>query len=909
MTGGRGADLFQLDFSGVVEVDTIADYSPGEGDRLIINNALTPSIQTGLDLDNDGQFDDAQVAQELVVVTLLNFGTTFISGSTGNDSVTGHAWNDSIAGLAGDDTISGLAGADSLVGNDGDDSLNGGDGHDTLLGGGGADLLVVGAFDAADGGDGDDLLFVSSATSNPAGWYNLSDPTATATQLAVFAMNVERWAFEFGNADDTVIGSGGDDAVAARAGNDRIDGLGGNDALIAGSGADLVSGGDGDDVLITGAGSISPRRSQVGAIPAGGYQPGWAWVFESDSAVDSVNAGNGNDLIIFDHLDNIDGGDGTDAMILMARAVTSSITLDMAVGDIGSALSTALGASISNVEVLREFYSGSGSDRINLRDHSALLPSGAVSSMVSAGIGLDTVTGSNGAELIFGDEYDDLLSGGGGNDTLIGGHGNDLLTGGAGADSFDIQSWRLSAFWTNDIHNDTITDFSLFEDAVLFAGRSILSINSIDADGDGSVDDGLINFSSAGFPARIVFLNATFSAFGTEAAETLVGTAGTDTIFGNNGSDRLNGSDGNDALFGGQGADTLDGGLGADLLVGGDGMGDAVTYQSATSQLLLLLDQGVGGSAEVGIDSYIGVERYLLGSGADIVIGSSAAESVDGGAGDDWMDLGGGNDTLTGGPSGNDVLIGGSGNDFMIGSAGDQFYGGAGDDSVNLTQLASSVTIDIANGYTLSGGLFGAIVDAEALFTGSGNDVVVSFTGMSLVELGAGDDWIADYSAGANDLFRGQDGNDALYGLGGDDFLEGGAGVDLLIGGPGNDTLVGGDGFDWLQGGAGSDLFGYSAVSHSRASSGTDAISDFVRGTDVISLSPIDANTTVAGDQAFTIGALQAGQAGRLQITFEAGGAPTWAYVRGDVDGDGVSDFDILVFGNVAGLNASDFIL
>ena len=57
------------------------------------------------------------------------------------------------------------------------------------------------------------------------------------------------------------------------------------------------------------------------------------------------------------------------------------------------------------------------------------------------------------------------------------------------------------------------------------------------------------------------------------------------------------------------------------------------------------------------------------------------------------------------------------------------------------------------------------------------------------------------------------------------------------------------------------------------------------------------------------IGALAAGQAGRLQITFEAGGSPTWALVQGDVDGDGVSDFDILVFGNVAGLTGSDFVL
>jgi Ca2+-binding RTX toxin-like protein len=541
---------------------------------------------------------------------------------------------------------------------------------------------------------------------------------------------------------------------------------------------------------------------------------------------------------------------------------------------------------------------GSGADSITTADFSA----DRLTFSVNTGAGNDTVIGSSGADYVFGSEGDDVLSGNAGDDLLQGGAGSDRLTGGSGFDLFALSG-------DDGAGVDTITDWNATFDDLSLSG-SIVSINAVDGDADGAADDVRLIVSGAASTGTLVLLNAGMTRAGTFFGDTLSGTTGNDAIAGLGGTDSLLGGLGDDSLYGGWGSDTLDGGAGNDLLDGGASAAlDVVSYTTATGQIVLRLDLGYGGSAAVGFDSYVSIERFLLGSGADIVIGSTGADDVNGGAGNDWMDGGAGADSLAGGSGGNDILSGGAGDDALSGEAGDQFYGGADIDVANLSAMTAGITIDVANGYTASGGVFGAVVDIERFQLGSGNDLFVSFTGTRTVQLGGGNDWIADYSTGNNDVFFGDAGNDALYGLAGDDQLNGGGGVDLLVGGDGADTLIGGDSGDWMQGGAGSDVFRFVAVADSRTFSGIDAVSDFVRGSDLVDLAAIDANTTLAGDQGFTIGLLTAGQAGRLQITFEPTGSPAWALVQGDVDGNGTADIEILVFGNVAGLAATDFLL
>ena len=117
------------------------------------------------------------------------------------------------------------------------------------------------------------------------------------------------------------------------------------------------------------------------------------------------------------------------------------------------------------------------------------------------------------------------------------------------------------------------------------------------------------------------------------------------------------------------------------------------------------------------------------------------------------------------------------------------------------------------------------------------------------------------FGGDGNDIVHGdsgwrQGGNDYLQGNAGDDVLIGGVGNDRMVGGTGNDILSGGAGSDYLVGNEGADTFQFAAVSESQnqLSSGTqqDTIVDFTQGQDRIDLSLIDANVSLAGDQAFT---------------------------------------------------------
>ena len=179
-------------------------------------------------------------------------------------------------------------------------------------------------------------------------------------------------------------------------------------------------------------------------------------------------------------------------------------------------------------------------------------------------------------------------------------------------------------------------------------------------------------------------------------------------------------------------------------------------------------------------------------------------------------------------------------------------------------------------------------------------------------------DWIVGHTGndflvglGGNDTIFGLAGNDVLYGWTGADLVEGGQGADFIIGGDGADTLIGGAGGDWMGGGAGADVYRYLATGDSNATGGFDAVAQFETGIDRIDLSAIDANTAAGGDQAFTIGALAAGQAGRLQITTTAG----YTLVEGDVNGDGIADIAFFVWSETGGvaapaaLSAGDFVL
>jgi Ca2+-binding RTX toxin-like protein len=150
------------------------------------------------------------------------------------------------------------------------------------------------------------------------------------------------------------------------------------------------------------------------------------------------------------------------------------------------------------------------------------------------------------------------------------------------------------------------------------------------------------------------------------------------------------------------------------------------------------------------------------------------------------------------------------------------------------------------------------------------------------------------------DTLNGGRGGDVIYGDevansdAGRDFVSGGKGSDRLFGGSGNDTVVGGAGVDQLGGGLGKDFFVFARLQDSTGLRG-DLVSDLQSG-DTIDLSQIDANATVAGDQAFDLVSVLGGHAGELALRPDSSHGQT--ILEGDVDGDGLADFRVRLTGD-----------
>jgi Ca2+-binding RTX toxin-like protein len=106
-----------------------------------------------------------------------------------------------------------------------------------------------------------------------------------------------------------------------------------------------------------------------------------------------------------------------------------------------------------------------------------------------------------------------------------------------------------------------------------------------------------------------------------------------------------------------------------------------------------------------------------------------------------------------------------------------------------------------------------------------------------------------------------------------------------------------------LAGGSGLDRFDFNTLLDSVKGANRDVISLFSRSDhDRIDLSTIDANRAVAGNQAFHVIGAQPFHDIAGEVRFAGG------ILQGDVNGDGISDFEIKVPG-VNTLVAADLVL
>ncbi|MCZ8183888.1 MAG: M10 family metallopeptidase C-terminal domain-containing protein [Beijerinckiaceae bacterium] len=544
--------------------------------------------------------------------------------------------------------------------------------------------------------------------------------------------------------------------------------------------------------------------------------------------------------------------------------------------------------------------------------------------------------------------HDTLSAIDGTNVTFIGGTGNDTLTGRNGNDVFLFSgtSAGLDAVSGGDGH-DIVRATA---DNTKIGLSAISGIEEIDSGGFANVSIQL------GTGHDVVDSNA----IALTGITAIRAGAGNDTIIGTYGNETLMGEDGNDFIHGGAGADILNGGNGIDT-VSYAGSWDALTIDLAVNT--------VSGGDAAG-DTIAAFENVIGTDHNDVITGSTAANVLTGGSGDDTMNGGSGNDTfLIGTNSGTDSINGSSGTDTALftednailsvsaltsievfNAAGIANATIAGNELNNSLNFGSATMTNIAGIYGMAGNdtITGSAV-ADVIIGGDGNDTLNGGNGDDLfryedasegfdnVNGGAGHDILEATAPGVTIGLSAIAGIEAIYGFGdtvilgssaantfdfsavtitgsaingggGHDTITGTADYDMIYGGTGNDRLSGYLGSDTLQGDTGADVFDFNSIGDSNATYGEDVIVDFLRGTDKIDVSTIDANAGAAGDQSFAfLGTGNfTGLAGQLKYQNDLGDGYTHVYA--DIDGDQVVDFHVWLQGN-HNLSASDFVL
>ena len=471
--------------------------------------------------------------------------------------------------------------------------------------------------------------------------------------------------------------------------------------------------------------------------------------------------------------------------------------------------------------------------------------------VLSGGDGNDRLSGGTENDVLDGDAGDDVLSGGDGLDTLDGGTGDDALNGGAGADALnggDGKDTLNGSTGADTMRGDAGDDIYVVDDA----GDSVIE----------SVSQGTDTVQSS----------VTRTLGSTVENLTLIGAAAING-FGNGDANLLIGNSAANVLDGLGGADTMRGAAGNDTYVR-DNAGDVVTegVNQGTDTVNSSFSYALGANVE---------NLTLTGASTINGIGNALANTITGNNGVNLINGGDGNDTLAGG-FGNDLLTGGNGNDTINGGAGaDTMAGGQGDD-IYIVDFGDVVTEGVNQGTDR--------VESSQSYTLGANVENLTLTGAGAIN-GIG-------NMSANSIA----GNSAA------NSLTGGDGADVLRGGAGNDVLIGELGRDLMFGDGGADRFDFNAVTEAGATAETrDVISLFdLAGGDVIDLSTIDANASVAGNQAFTfIGSAAFTAAG--QVRFSQG--DTFVVVEMNVTGADTAEGFIGVSPVTSGLTASDFIL
>jgi len=637
-------------------------------------------------------------------------------------------------------------------------------------------------------------------------------------------------------------GSDADDTLVGTTGNNHIAGGKGNDFIFDDQGNDVIEGGDGDDVIYSGADDD---------IVIGG------------AGRDTVFAGNGNDLLL--------GGEGADALF-------GEDGNDILFGGAGNDL----------------LDGGVGNDVLSGDDGDDNLYGGSGADALFGGAGNDMLSGGDGNDQLQGDAGDDVLDGGSGADAMTGGAGNDIyVVDDRGDTVIEKENEGIDTVRTSldgyvlaaNIENLTLTDAvnaanpgsdsDAGDPRIAKRGTgndldNILIGNRADnvLDGGKGADrmvggagndtyvvdnagDVIVEHANEGNDTVIAGIDYVLDTYIENLTLTCTarigqGNALDNVLRGNDLGNRLYGGAGTDSLFGGNGSDVLDGGSGADRMAGGAG-----------DDLYLVdnIDDIVVENANEGVDTVHASISYTLadylenltltGSGTktgrgnrqnNILTGSDTAwNALYGEGGDDILRGGSQTDWLYGG-DGDDILDGGAGSDRLVGGNGNDTYllrTGSGNDIIeiynndyNTDSDANRDTIRFAD--IASTGLQSLQRNEWDLIIGYGRNDTVTISNYFLADhlkpaqfsFADGVNWSPEQLLTAYPLHLTGKGDNismnnrhaqTLYADGGDDTVYAGDGNTVLHGGAGNDYLAGGVGNDLVDGGEGNDTLGYSS--------------------------------------------------------------------------------------------------
>ena len=644
---------------------------------------------------------------------------------------------------------------------------------------------------------------------------------------------------------DVIHGGAGGDTILSSYGSDYLFGEDGNDYLDGGDGDDTITGGEGDDILIGLTGNDTLR---------------------GDNGDDDLNAGKGNDILY--------GGNDAD-----------TLTSEHGGND--------------------KLYGEAGNDTISVRRGNHTLDNGTNNIiLIDGGDDNDDITyysshsQINNSDIVTihgGTGNDHIMSHGGKTVTIDAGSGNDdveilitrtntVVTLGAGQDEIGVWEFDSQAQWgivtvtdfVSGANGDIIDPYSLLSN---FSGYETkynpfatghLRLVQSGADTYLQVDrDG--NGTTYGLATLIILKNVTASTLTGENFTSPFYHADHYDIFpnairGTSGDNQLYGTSGADALVGFEGNDTLDGRAGADEFYGGLG-DDRYFIDNVDDWIVEFSGQGT--------DTVITSVSYQLGYDMNIeklyALDTSRTTHLQ----------------LTGNQI-NQQIIGNAGNNVIDGKGGaDEMQGMRGNDTYYVDNNGDTV-IEAASAGT-------DMVYSSVTFILGANVENLHLTGSGAISAYGSDGYYTN-------IITGNSGNNYIYGRGGADYLYGNSGNDTIRGGTERDVMYGDDDKGWYTG---ADIFEFYAPDFSGTSATTaDRIADFDTS-DRIDLSKVDA-VTGGADNAFAFigsGAFT-GVAGQLRYEYVSGSTA----VQGDMNGDGIADFWIMLDGTHA-LTTGQFIL